>query len=425
MVARLSNSRRPIRCVVRSFVGPKCCLATMPYSLPPSPERGCGSRARRSRPGAVRSLGVQGTNPHFVPPNHLVFAHMDGSLLATGFDANRVEVRGSLRTVAHSVTVGIAGAAKVGVSRSGSIAYVREARDRSLVFVDRLGNREAVNVAPGRFGSPRLSTDGRRVAVAIGSDGPSLGDLWVIDLTTSASTRITTDSSSVLPVWSSDGASVAFATMLPGDGAGFSLRSVNATGIDSARRLLPAKDGQMPHDFSPDGRVLLFSRRDAMTRTDLWTMEVARNQHPRPYLIGPGDQHSGSISPNGRWAVYVSSESGRDEVYVNAFPTPGRAVLVSAGGGREPRWAGSGKELFYRSSDGMITVTVDAGSTFRVRERRRLFDDDQYMTSVVGAAYDVHPDNERFLMVQRAPSGGELVVLLNWLSGRGLASAFP
>lgn len=375
--------------------------------------------------GLVRSFGVQGTNPHFVPPDHLVFARMDGSLLETTFNASRVEVSGSPRIVAQSVTVGIAGAAKVGVSRSGSIAYVREARDRSLVFVDRLGNREAIKVAPGRFGSPRLSTDGRRVAVAIGSDGPSLGDLWVIDLTTNASRRITTDSSSVVPVWSSDGASVAFATMLPGDGAGFSLRRVSVSGVDSAELLLPAKEGQLPHDFSPDGRRLLFSRRDAMSRTNLWTMDLARNEQPRPYLVAPGDQHSGTVSPNGRWAAYVSSASGREEVYVSAFPNAGATVLVSAGGGREPRWARNGRELFYRSRDGMISVTVHAASTFRVRERRRLFDDDQYATTVGRAGYDVHPDSERFLMVQRPPSGGELVVLLNWLSRQGDASGPP
>jgi hypothetical protein len=38
-------------------------------------------------------------------------------------------------------------------------------------------------------------------------------------------------------------------------------------------------------------------------------------------------------------------------IYVQAFPGPGVKYPVSSDGGTEPRWSGSGRELFFRSED--------------------------------------------------------------------------
>ena len=114
--------------------------------------------------------------------------------------------------------------------------------------------------------------------------------------------------------------------------------------------------------------------------------------------------------------AYVSNESGRDEVYVRRFPTPGDAVQISAGGGREPRWAPSGRMLFYRNRQGLVAADVSASHSFRVKRRSVLFDDKPYLSFHVGAAYDVHPDGRRFLMVRLGSASPQVVVVLNWFA---------
>lgn len=367
--------------------------------------------------GTIRFLGVEGSNPHFIPPNHLVFARMDGTLLAAPFDAAKVEITGSAIPLADAVVVGNAGAAKVAVSRSGAVVYLRESGARSLVRVDRLGNESVVQGGPRRFGVPRLSRDGKRIAVEVKFAGPSRGDLWVIDLERSTFARITTDSGSMSPIWSPNGERVTYATMTPRAQAGFAVRQVRTDGLASSEELLPPHEGQFPQDVTPDGRMLLIGRRDATTGRDLWIVPLHDKGDARPYIVAEGDQYAASISPNGRWVAYVANESGRDEVYVNSFPTHAVPRLVSLGGGREPRWSRSGTELFYRGANGMVAVSVTNGPVLRVGQRRLLFDDRRYIVGQVAITYDVDPDG-RFLMVQRGATGAELVALLNWFTAK-------
>jgi len=46
------------------------------------------------------------------------------------------------------------------------------------------------------------------------------------------------------------------------------------------------------------------------------------DEKPRPFIQTPFDEYGGAVSPDGRWLAYVSNDSGRDEVYVQSFPTP-------------------------------------------------------------------------------------------------------
>ena len=115
--------------------------------------------------------------------------------------------------------------------------------------------------------------------------------------------------------------------------------------------------------------------------------------------------------PDGKWVTYTSTESGRPEIWVAAFPTPTPNQQVSFGGGENAMWRRDGKELFYRSAEGnLMTIPVeDAAGRPRFGTARILFQ----MTATV---YDVAPENDRFLMLTpvRSPEVSPLVVLLNW-----------
>ena len=126
------------------------------------------------------------------------------------------------------------------------------------------------------------------------------------------------------------------------------------------------------------------------------------------------------LSPDGRWMAYASEESGRREIYVQAYPGPGGRWQISSDGGNEPLWSASGRELFYRSGDRMMAVDISTVREFLAGKPRKLFEG-SYVRAAGGyvrAQYDVSPDGQRFLMLKAveqitAPLT-QIHVVLNW-----------
>jgi serine/threonine-protein kinase len=115
--------------------------------------------------------------------------------------------------------------------------------------------------------------------------------------------------------------------------------------------------------------------------------------------------------------AYTSDETGRPEVYVRPFPQGGGKVLVSQGGGAEPRWGPDGRTLYYQGEHNgvpyLIGATVATGADFTVLERTPLFDVSEFEPAQPHANYDVSPDGTRFAMVHQGPLS-EMVFVLNW-----------
>jgi Tol biopolymer transport system component len=136
-----------------------------------------------------------------------------------------------------------------------------------------------------------------------------------------------------------------------------------------------------------------------------------------PVVATAADEVAPALSPDGRYLAYVSDESGRPEVYVRPFPDAGRAKWqVSVGGGIEPLWAHSGRELFYRSSGALTVASLTAGPGFGIGERRELFRLDwAFPVRPAHRGYDIAPDDRRFVMIKRrAGETLEIVLIENW-----------
>ena len=366
--------------------------------------------------GAVSDLGLEGTGPRYVLPGYLVFARMDGTLLATPFDTRTLRPTGTAVPIAEDVFVGNAGAGKVSFSRAGALAYIPDLPDGPLVLVDRAGRGTPLPGTPRGIGGARFSPDGRRLTFSVRPPGGEHPDVWVLDLVANSLRRVTFDSGAAGPApWSPDGRRIAFASKSGGRNVGFVLRWVAADAGDTAESLLAGEIRQIPDAFTPDGRSLVFERWNPHTLGDVWILPLDASRTPRPYLRGPADERSAALSADGRQLAYVSDESGPDEVYVRPFVGNGPPVQISRGGGGEPRWAQSGRELFYRGPEGMVAAAVRTTSPLMVDSRTVLFDDRPYVSYRIGAAYDVHPDGNRFVMVRRGSHGRDVIVVLNWI----------
>lgn len=144
---------------------------------------------------------------------------------------------------------------------------------------------------------------------------------------------------------------------------------------------------------------------------------------PAAFITGPFEERGGIFSPNGRWVAYVSNKSGQNDVFVRPYPGPGGEVTISVGGGREPVWGPSGKQLFYRHAGKLLSVRIEeVAGALKVGPPVALFDD-TFRPDTGGAAggmanYDIAPDGQHFVVVedqrQNDPAGARLQVILNW-----------
>ena len=145
-------------------------------------------------------------------------------------------------------------------------------------------------------------------------------------------------------------------------------------------------------------------------------MPLTGERKAQPLLAREHIKNFGEISPDGRWLVYQSNESGKMELYVTTFPPLAWKRRVSQNGGILPRWSADGRELFYLSQDHstLFAAAVSAeGATFRVSDVQQLFS--RQMVAGRGYPYDVTADGRRFLVVASSGAAASpLTLVLNW-----------
>lgn len=101
------------------------------------------------------------------------------------------------------------------------------------------------------------------------------------------------------------------------------------------------------------------------TGFDIYYVDLNGDRKPAPFLNSPANEAVPALSPNGKWLAYASDESGRIEVYVTAFPSPGGKWQVSSGGGNGPSWSPDGKQLYYHNADKLMLVPITNAETFQ------------------------------------------------------------
>ena len=112
--------------------------------------------------------------------------------------------------------------------------------------------------------------------------------------------------------------------------------------------------------------------------------------------------------------TYTSDESGRSEIYVRPYPGPDRRWLVSTQGGSHPLWSRNGQELFYRSANKMMAVSVATRPQIVFSPPRVLFEQRYSFSNQSIASYDISLDGQQFVMVKNESDSGRLNLVLNW-----------
>ena len=358
---------------------------------------------------ARKTLVEGGSYARYSTTGHLVY-YQAGALTTSSFDPVRLEVLGDRVQHQETVMTTAAGAANFALSRNGTLVTVPSSTrpERRLVWVDRTNKTSPVLDLADDYWLPRVSPDGTRIALGIGSD------IWVIEIKRGTRTRVTHGTTSVLfPfTWSHDSSQIIYSKVE--NSVGLDLYAVNADGSGQPQLVLKGEYRQWATSTSSSGAIATYEQHPTTLR-DIWL--VAPDRTRSKFLVTQYQERAARFSPDGKWLVYASNDSGHDEIFVRASSGAGSKTTVSTNGGIEPVWAASGRELFYREEDKLMVAAVETAPVLSVGRARALFEASYERDRGAGFAnpnYDVARDGQRFVMIQAPTSSSQIVVVPNW-----------
>ena len=359
-----------------------------------------------------RRLLTGGVHGRYVSTGHLLYVREE-ALLAVPFDLDRLEVTGDPVTVVDDVAMQhVDGLGGYTVSETGTLVYVPASDFNALgdlVFVDREGSETEILPEPGLYKDPALSPDGRRIALSIAEPGEP-GDIFVLDLVRGTRSRITAGGGDDFgPRWTPDGDQVIYVSESPV----FDLFIRPADASRPASAFVTDRFDKYPVSFTPDGRNLIYTQA-ALPRSRAMSVSLEGGAPDTVFAPGFGASEA-TLSPDGRWLAYSSTESGRSEVFLSSYPDPSlRRQQISPDGGVTPLWTRGGREVVFRSGNRVMAVAVDRETGDLGRPEVLFAGPYQHSDNALG--YDVSADGERFVFVkrplERAPR--RLIVVTNW-----------
>jgi serine/threonine-protein kinase len=368
------------------------------------------------------SLGV-GRNPVFLDNDLLAFLAPDQTLQVGRLNSERTGFVASPEPLVPSIASVGSGSGIFAVGSDGTLVYAPGAtggRTRPVWVAS--GRVEPVPMAEWQvYGGVALSPDGSRLALGVGNLSRG-GEIWVKDLRSGTTSPLVTNVISGRPVWLRDGVTVAYiAQVRAGSVDSMGEYRVEQRRVDSgapSRTMgAPLASAILPElASSPDDRSIALRLSFRGFGRDIFHRDIAGDSLS-PFATESAQERNPRFSPDGRWLLYASNRTGRDEIYVEAFPDGGRRVQISLDGGREPTWSRDGSRIFYRALDGWMTaVRLGSGNEIVPVGRERLFDASGFLANQFLTMYDVAPDG-RFLMLQLdpRPERTDLVIIRNWV----------
>jgi serine/threonine-protein kinase len=399
------------------------------------------------RPGGDPKVLIRGgSDAVYSPSGHLVYA-VGNVLYAMAFDPAALETRSGpvpiINGVQRAAAPGVnAAAANFGLSDGGTLVYLNAVSTTAtpesvLGVVNRDGSVRLLEVPKASYRSPRISPDGRRIAVeTISESGQSI--IWVYDLSgTVAIRRLTQEGSNTRPVWTPDGRRIVYGSNRDKT-HGIFWQLADGSGLPE--RLTTAAEGHehFPESVSRDGRVLSFADVRPPLGANAWGLWTLRldpgDRKPEVFFDLPTSNEFGSsFSPDGKWIAYASNASADAggaptafAIYVQPYPPTGVKYQISASGGAWPLWSPGGRELLYRLNvqEGAaprinaVTITTTPVPAFTTERPLTI---SGFQPVVNYREYDLFPGERELVMVfpaartqTTAPPTARIHTVLNW-----------
>lgn len=370
--------------------------------------------------GQRKILIQPGSHAAYIDTGHLVYA-WKGDLWAVPFDIRHMEVVGEPVIILQDIMMNaVHGLAHFSLSGEGSIAFapgVYKLPEDKMVLVDFEMNYEQLDFPPGRYQNPVFSQDGKELLITRLQEKAST---WVYEMDRGTFRRFTDkDFESYWAIWAPDGNSIIYnSNRHGGDELNLFQKPLSSTG--PVKQLTISEFNQQPKSWSGDGRKLIYLENvHTETGWDIYMIETDDGNSQLPLFNTRFNEAHPTLSPDGRWLAYVSDEPGQFEVFVSPFPSLDQRIQISNAGGTEPIWAPDGNTLYYRnySGDQVMAVSLSNDFTLPPGKPRVILEGNFKQGYVFGRTYDLHPDGDRFLMIQTEEfedEGNRINIIHNW-----------
>ncbi len=360
--------------------------------------------------GKLTKLFDGGTYVRYSPTGHLIYLR-NNALMAAPFDAATRKAGDTRAVVIEPVYMDQAlVSGNFAISAAGALAYAPgDAQDfkRTIVTITPNGSVPLINERRA-YRNPRVSPDGRHLAVI---EQAWRDRIWLVDIERQSFVRLTSGRylTESAPVWSPDGRQIAFRVVQEDQSVHILIAPSDGSGAE--RSVLAGLGEVVPLSWTADGQSLLFASQKAGNNADIMRVDVHDPSSVRPVLSTTYSEAQGALSPEGRRLAFVSNQTGRDEVYVTAFPSATPPVQVSTQGGGSPVWMRDGHRLVYRR--GPDVMVVDLTSSGGTPTKPTMFASASPV--LPGEAIDTMPDG-RLVSISGNPiaTTHELRVILQW-----------
>ena len=363
--------------------------------------------------GTTVPLDLPGsTSPLAVIDGKLLYVSATGSVMAVPFDSRSRRLTGTPMPVGDDVSI-FGGSGSAAISRTGSLVFQSGRTTSQLVLADMQGQTRVLFPDEKNFTFPRFSPDGKRLAVGITTTATT--DVWIYDMVSGLSTRLTSEGFSDRPEWTPDGKRVFYYSLSRPGQKRADLRWQSADMSGGAGVLMQHEaSGVNEGTISADGHFLAYRLNGGPANEDLWFRRLDGDTISKAIAATNFLEYAPRFSPDGHWIAYSSDQSGKPEVYVEAFPALGARYPVTSGGGTAPVWAPDGKHIYYVASGRVNVATVSTAPVFTVTSRQQLFEGTYSLSQVVHAPYDVSPDGKHLLLVKPMNSTAQTIVVHDW-----------
>jgi eukaryotic-like serine/threonine-protein kinase len=378
--------------------------------------------------GKRRTLLENANQAQYLPTGHIIARRNRDSLIAARFDLASQKIIGEPVTVWNGKLGG-----SFFVSPTGALAMLMKPEDitgRTLAWIDDTGRPLPVGAPPRAYRNVRVSPDGGRVVTNFESTEPgSLGsDLWIYDLSRRTFSRLPTQGPAWDHIWSKDGQRIAH-NLVAEDEMCMVERRADGSGEPEKLFAVPRGIWLIPLEWSPDGKTLAFYQRDLSNPNgDVLMLErdaASGKWTATPYLNSPANEIGLSFSPDGKWAQFISGETGRNELYVQRFTgagagaadaRSGRVQISTAtgvqGGGW---WSPDGKEIRFVDNDLQVfSVQIQTEPTLAASVPKLLYSMKELQPRIRNGVFA--PDG-RLLDIMKAEDEGKnrLDVIVNFV----------
>jgi dipeptidyl aminopeptidase/acylaminoacyl peptidase len=353
-----------------------------------------------------------GSKVSYAGPGYLIYARRQ-TLMAQRFNAQSLQLTGAPAPIVEQVgQVSVIGIPVPGAmyssSQNGVLTYRASNSGRvQLAWYDRVGRHLSSIGEPGYYPQIALSPDDTRLAVER-VDGETR-NLWILELASGIFSRLTFSAAGDYnPVWSPDGRALVFSAV----NNGYQDLHRKALGGGEDEVVYHSAQDKGPYNWSKDGRILFNAGRD------FFQVPLAGERSPTPLLQSQFGKDLATVSRDGRWVAYQSTESFRWEVYVARFPSFSDRRQVSVSGGCQPLWNKDGTELFYVTLDAKLAaVAVKTGTGLETGTPHTLFQA-PIRVNPNQTEYCVTGDGKRFIFREPVEASAQpITVVLNWAAG--------